>query len=113
MFSRITYIFLGCFFVYYLAIVLKFTNGQIKQNTPIELAVAPLILYFSSLVGSLILNKLYENIGRKASYIFGAICLVIAGIEMMLINEEIRWMIYIVAVSTYFSENLLLINFHI
>lgn len=31
----------------------------------------------------------------------GTLCLAIAGAEMMLLNEQIKWMIYIVSVSKY------------
>lgn len=35
------------------------------MQTSIELAIIPLILYASSLLGSLLLNKLYSKVGRK------------------------------------------------
>jgi len=35
------------------------------MKTSIEIAVIPLIMYASSLLGSLFLNKLYQKVGRK------------------------------------------------
>lgn len=55
---------------FYLVFVLKISNGDLTQNTPFQLALIPLLLYFFSVMASLCLERMYRRIGRFSSFLF-------------------------------------------
>jgi len=52
-------------FNFYLVYVLQITDADLTKEVPKELALIPLILYGSSALGSLFLNRFYIKIGRQ------------------------------------------------
>lgn len=49
---------------FYLIFVIEISDKSIKEETPIELAIIPLILYFFSVLASITLESLYRKYGR-------------------------------------------------
>lgn len=95
-------------FNFYLVYVIVITKADLNKETPKELAIVPLVLYAFSVLGSLFLNKLYLKIGRKKTYLLGAICIVGTSIVMIFLTEETNYLIYPVAIFNGFGQSLAL-----
>lgn len=70
-------------FNFYLVYVIEITNADLNKETPKALAIVPLILYVFSVIGSLLLNRMYAKIGRKKTYCIGALCIIGTSIIMI------------------------------
>jgi len=61
----------GTFLPFYLLLILKLSSEEEINTVPFEVALVPLIIYFSSSMLSMQLGKLYSFMGRRKTFLVG------------------------------------------
>lgn len=81
---------------FYIVNVLKFAESMdaIDSNMPIQISLIPLILYITSTLVSISLDKVYAKLGRKLTFYAGTVLSVLAAVGFLFLTENSRDGIY-------------------
>lgn len=86
----------GTLLPFYLTDVLKMGSSD-EDEISYNLALVPMLTYFSSVIVSTRLNKFYQMFGRKKALFVGTAICIVCLVVMAFLNKDSNWVIYIVA----------------
>lgn len=84
------------------------TDDGSASQTPMEIALIPLLMFLSSVVMSSILDKCYSNLGKRRTFSIGGILMTISCASLSLISPETAYFMYPIAALIGCSQVLLL-----
>jgi len=97
----------GTLLPFYLVSVLKMGSAT-ESGVSFNIALVPLVCYFSSAMTASRMNWFYENIGRKKALAIGTIICILSLSVVYLLISDYSWVIYYLSIFIGISQALVL-----
>ena len=81
---------------------------ETDNKIPVQVALVPLILFLVSTGVSSVIDQIYARIGRKRAFSIGTVMMLVASIGLFFIEENFRWLVYIIALFIGAAQALVL-----